>query len=111
MSFKPTKAAQTEISTSQDVTDLLLRIMQQNKNSLLIAKNLLDLTASNDELIIFNGRISGFFPFVDTAKRLGRKFYCFEHPDSGFGAFVIANSVVHDPYNFKSLYDFYSSKL
>ena len=41
-----------------------------------------------DKMVIFNGRLCGFYPFVRTAKDNGISFYCFEMPDSGSGAFV-----------------------
>lgn len=102
--------AQKEITGTRKTIDMFVDIMLQNKSTLAIAKSLLAQTAKNDELIIFNGRLSGFFPFVDAAENLGRKYYCFEHPDSGTGAFVVANSVVHDPEKFADqVYKYYKS--
>jgi len=112
MSFSSlqTTLAQTKISGSGKEVDLFVSIMRQNKSSLAIAENLLALTTKNDELVIFNGRICGFYPFVRASEKSGRNYYCFEHPDSGNGAFVLANSVVHDPVKFADqIYEYYKS--
>lgn len=112
MSFSSlqTTISQTKISGSKKEVDLFVSIMRQNKDSLTVAETLLARTTKNDELVIFNGRLCGFYPFVRASEKLGRNYYCFEHPDSGNGAFVLANSVVHDPVKFADqIYEYYKS--
>ena len=90
MSFSSlqTTLAQTKISGSGKEVDLFVSIMRQNKSSLAIAENLLALTTKNDELVIFNGRICGFYPFVRASEKSGRNYYCFRRFRRRFRRFV-----------------------
>lgn len=95
-----TSIGQTKPVGSIKHMKLFTEIILQNRRTRDIADNLIIQSSTDEELIIFNGRLGGFSGFVQSARVNNRNFFCFEHPDSGYGAFIIANSVVHDPVAF-----------